>query len=138
MLLKAVNCGFGHSYLRNPSWKTSFLCSVTYRVRTDYVRFKVNLDSIVAWMSRTLAENRHDIWSLSDSNGIQTYNHLLRKRLRTKWLWVRIPLSLILSALCSVFSFDKSQWTTFKNVQTSSWVFFEWSQTLAIIVINMK
>ena len=31
---------------------------------------------------------------LSDSNGIRTYNHLnpVSVRLRTKWLWVRIPL----------------------------------------------
>ena len=33
----AVSCGFGHSYLRNPSWETSFLCNdrlgnwLTYR-----------------------------------------------------------------------------------------------------------
>ena len=57
-----------------------------------------------------LARNRHDIWSLSDSNGIRTHNHLVHKRtlsrlaklaslakwltirLRTKWLWLRIPL----------------------------------------------
>ena len=66
-----------------------------------------------------LARNRRDIWILSDSNGIQTHNQLVRKRtfnhlaelakwpnwpkwpdcpewlsvyLRTMWLWVRIPL----------------------------------------------
>ena len=54
-----------------------------------------------------LARNRREIWSLSDSNGTQTHNHLVRKRtlnhlaklakwsnvrLRTKWLWVRVPL----------------------------------------------
>ena len=51
-----------------------------------------------------LARNRPHIWSLSDSNGIRTDNQLVRKRtlnrlgrltsvhLRTKWLWVRIPL----------------------------------------------
>ena len=57
-----------------------------------------------------LARNRRNIWSLSDSNGIRTHSHLVRKytlnhlaklaslakwlsvRLRTKWLWVRIPL----------------------------------------------
>ena len=27
-----------------------------------------------------LAQKRHDIWSLSDSNGIRTHNHLVRKR----------------------------------------------------------
>ena len=57
-----------------------------------------------------LTRNRRDIWSLSDSNRIRTHNHLVRKRipnnlaklaslskwlsvrLRSKWLWVRIPL----------------------------------------------
>ena len=51
-----------------------------------------------------LARNRGDIWRLSDSNGIRTHSHLVCKRtltslgkllripLRTKWLWVRIPL----------------------------------------------
>ena len=37
-----------------------------------------------------LARNRRDIWSLSYCNGIRTNNHLVR--LRTEWLWVRIPL----------------------------------------------
>ena len=57
-----------------------------------------------------LTRNRRDIWSLSHSNRIRTYNHLVRKRtpnnlaklaslskwlsvrLRSKWLWFRIPL----------------------------------------------
>ena len=68
-----------------------------------------------------------DIWSLSDCNGIRTYNHLVGKRklnhlvtlatlvkclivhLPTKWLWVRISLqsteyqiSRLLRARCSL------------------------------------
>ena len=57
-----------------------------------------------------LARSRRKIWSLSDCNGTQTHNHLVRKRtlkhlvklaslakwlsvrLQTKWLWVRVPL----------------------------------------------
>ena len=57
-----------------------------------------------------LDRNRRDISSLSDSNGIQTHDRLVRKRtlnhlaklgliakwlsvrLRIKWLWVQIPL----------------------------------------------
>ena len=53
-----------------------------------------------------LAQNRRDIWSLSDCNRTQTHNHLVRKwtlkhltkmaclnvYLRTIWLWVRVPL----------------------------------------------
>ena len=37
-----------------------------------------------------LARNMRNIWSLSDSNGIWTHNHLVLKQ--TKWLWVWIPL----------------------------------------------
>ena len=64
-------------------------------------------------VNELLARNRRYIWSLSDNNGIRTHNHLVRKRihnhlgkhaslskwlsvcLRTKWLWVRIPLLLL-------------------------------------------
>ena len=51
-------------------------------------------------VKKVLAQNRRDIWSLGDSDGIRTHNHLVRRqtlnhllsaRLRTKWLWVRIP-----------------------------------------------
>ena len=34
-----------------------------------------------------LAQNRHEIWSLSDCNGTQTHNHLVCKRTRrAKWI----------------------------------------------------
>ena len=49
-----------------------------------------------------LAQNRREIWSLSDCNRTRTHNHLVHKtnaqhehlniRLRTKWFWVRVPL----------------------------------------------
>ena len=68
----------------------------------------VNLHSTVAWMLKELlSRNRCDTLSLSGSNCIRTYNPLVRKRtlnhltklakclsvrLRTKCLWVRIPL----------------------------------------------
>ena len=61
----------------------------------------LNVEKVLAW-------NRRDIWNLSDSDGIRTHNHLvcrqtliqlLSVRLRTKWLWVRIP-SLSLKPLC--------------------------------------
>ena len=68
----------------------------------------VNLHSTVAWMLKELlSRNRCDTLSLSGSNSIRTYNPLVRKRtlnhltklakclsvrLRTKCLWVRIPL----------------------------------------------
>ena len=45
---------------------------------------RVNLHSIVAWMSR----NRRYIWSLSDGNGIRDYNHLVRKQtIQTGWVF---------------------------------------------------
>ena len=31
-------------------------------------------------VKKLLARSRRDIWSLSDSNGIRTHNHLARKR----------------------------------------------------------
>ena len=42
-----------------------------------------------------LAQNSHDIWNLSDCNGIRTQNHLVCKQKlnhSTNWLWIRIPL----------------------------------------------
>ena len=70
--------------------------------------FTVNLHFIACLnVKELLAWSRYHIWSLTDRNEIQTRSHLLRKRtlnhlaklgrwlsvrLRTKWLWVRIPL----------------------------------------------
>ena len=43
--------------------------------------FRVNPHSIVRLnVKELLARSRHHIWSLSDSNGIRTHNHLVRKR----------------------------------------------------------
>ena len=43
--------------------------------------FRVNLHSIVCLIvKKLLAPSRRLIWSLSDSNGIRTYNYLVRKR----------------------------------------------------------
>ena len=68
----------------------------------SHTSFRVNLQSIVCLnIKELLPRSRCHIWSLSDSNGIQTHNYLVRKRtpnhlasvcLRTMWLWVRIPL----------------------------------------------
>ena len=54
-----------------------------YRLRVlvmSHTRFRVNLHSVVAWILMILTQNRRDIWSLSDSNGIRTHNHLVCKR----------------------------------------------------------
>ena len=46
----------------------------------SHTLFRVNLDSIVAWILRnSLLKNRCDIWSLSGSNKLWTHNHLVRK-----------------------------------------------------------
>ena len=43
--------------------------------------FRVNLHSVVCLnVKELLARSRRHIWSLSDSNVIRTYNHLVRKR----------------------------------------------------------
>ena len=62
---------------------------VTYAFQSEF--------KLYSWLNvrELLARNRRDIWSLSGSNRIRTHNHLVEwvsVRLRTKWLWVRIPL----------------------------------------------
>ena len=42
-------------------------------------RFRVNLHNLHN-IKRLLARNKRDIWSLSDSNKIQTHKHLVRKQ----------------------------------------------------------
>ena len=83
-----------------------------YVVIMSCTLFRVNLHFIVAWKSTNC---RHDVWSLSDSNEIRTQNQLVCKQtlnhstgkwlsvyLRTKCLWVRVPLlSLFLVCLSS-------------------------------------
>ena len=52
-----------------------------YVIVMSCTNFKVNLHSIVCLNVRELlARNRHHIWSLSDSDGIRTHNHLVHKR----------------------------------------------------------
>ena len=62
------------------------------------------LKSFQKWIHNRLLDecqgtsrNRRDIWSLSDCNGIRTYNHLVRKRTLNYLMklteWVRIPLA---------------------------------------------
>ena len=79
-----------------------------YVIIMSRTNFRLNLHSIVCLnVKELLAQSRHNILSLSDSNGIWTHNHLVCKRtlshlaslvkwlivcLRTKWLWVQILL----------------------------------------------
>ena len=79
-----------------------------YVVIISHTRFRMNLHSVIASASRS---SLLDVWSWSDCNGIRTHNHLVYKqtlihlvslakwlsvRLRTKWLWVQIPLQLFM------------------------------------------
>ena len=65
-------------------------------------------------VKKLFVENRRKIWSLSNCNWTRTHNHLVRKqtlnhlaklanlvkrlsvRLRTRWLWVRVQLQLLI------------------------------------------
>ena len=72
-----------------------------YALIMSHTRFRLNLYSVVAWISRSsLLETVMISEISSDCNGIRTYNHIVRKRtinhltkqaslpnsLRTKWL----------------------------------------------------
>ena len=88
-------------------WMTECYYHVMYVIQSESTLYScLNVKEL-------LAQNRCDIWSLSDSNGIRTHNHLVRKRTlnhllkqanlakwlnilwRTKWLWLWIPLMLM-------------------------------------------
>ena len=66
--------------------------------------FRVNPNSVVAWMSRC------DIWSLSDCNGARTNNHLVCKRTHNhlaelaKWLSCVVSTYLYRAFDCMFFS----------------------------------
>ena len=102
--------------------------------------FRVNPHSIVCLnVKKIVARNRYHIWSLSDSNGIRTHNHLvcnwtlnhlaeLAKWLSvcswTKWLWFRIPLL----SLCFVFVLNiwEGSWSCEKCQNIKVWRKLEW------------
>ena len=91
-----------------------------------------------------LARNRRDIWSLNDSNGIQTHNHLDRKRTlnhlvklakwlcvrsRTKWLWIQI----------SLLSLEQASWAlsyvlTFNWITSDRYTFHAYSESVSFLV----
>ena len=89
-------------------WLTCYnMCCRLYVIIMSCTSFRVNLHSIVCLnVKELLARSIRLIWSLSERNGIRTQNHLnehstiepnwpgkwLSVRLRTKWLWLRIPL----------------------------------------------
>ena len=52
-----------------------------YVIIMSRTSFRVDLNSIVSLnVKQILARSRRHIWSLSDSNGIRTHNHLFRKQ----------------------------------------------------------
>ena len=59
----------------------SLRCTWLYVIIKSRTSFRVNPHSIVCLnVKELLARSRRHIWSLSDSNGIRTHNHLVRKR----------------------------------------------------------
>ena len=71
---------------RNESWHKTCKCKCRldgslYVIIMSHMNFRVNPDSIVCLnVKELLAQSRHHIWSLSDSNKIRTHNHLVHKR----------------------------------------------------------
>ena len=83
-------------------WLYVIMSRTSFRVNLHFI-VCLNLKELIAW-------SRCHIWSLSDSNGIQTHNHLVCKLilnhlaklaglakwlsvgLQTKWLWIWILL----------------------------------------------
>ena len=68
------------------------ICAVHLTVCSYHVMYAFQSESSLCTclnVKEVLAWNRHDIWSLSDCNGIRTHNHLVRKRtlnIQPKWL----------------------------------------------------
>ena len=71
---------FGYIYpweTSNNLFITAWYYHVTYAFQSKCILYScLNLKEL-------LVRNRRDIWSLSDSNGIRTHNHLVCKRTRT-------------------------------------------------------
>ena len=100
-----------------------YSCHVSYAFQSESTLYScLNIKEL-------LAQNRRQIWSLSDCNWTQTHNHLVRKRtldnlaklasldkwlnvrLRTKWLWVQVQLqSLEMILVVSHISYPTSYW----------------------------
>ena len=63
-----------------------FICSDTIM---SHKSFRVNPNSIVCRdVKELIAQSRSHIWSLSDSKGIRTNNHLVCKRTLNGWVFV--------------------------------------------------
>ena len=71
------------------------ICTVYLTVCCYHVTYAFESESTLYSclnVKELLAQNRHNIWSLSDSNGIRTHNHLVCERILnhlvmlTKWL----------------------------------------------------
>ena len=57
----------------------SVQCIWVYVIIMSRMHFRVNLHSIVAWMSRTPWLEQVRIWMLNESNGIRTHSYLVCK-----------------------------------------------------------
>ena len=106
-----------------------------YVIIMSHTSFSMNLHSIVCLNVKELfAQSRRHILSLSDSNRIWTHNHLVCKqtlnhlaklaKLRTKWLWVRIPLLSLKSSICfkRVFKYPRNVAIVMFGRSQSCWI----------------
>ena len=91
-----------------------------YVIIMSCTSFRVNLHSIVCLnVKELLARSRRHIWSLSDSNGIRTHNHLVRKRTLNhlaklaKWL----------SCVVSTYLYGAFDCMLSCHVWASEWIF---------------
>ena len=75
-------------------WFSCVMSTVHLTVCSYYVTYESTVYSYLN-AKKLFAQNRRDIWSLSNCNKTRNHNHLVCKhlfRLRTEWLWVRAPL----------------------------------------------
>ena len=118
-------------------WLSCVMSTVHLIVCSYYVTYESTVYSYLN-AKELFAQNRRDIWSLSNCNETRSHNHLVCKhlfRLVTKWLWVRAPLQSLKLQISSLFqarsymafrqlqSMD-SLWQTWhnKNIQSNSWI----------------
>ena len=101
-----VNCMISISQKRQKLKRRKWLFFVVCFYHVTYVFQSESTLYSCLNVKELLAGNRRDIWNLSGCNGTRTHKHLVRKRilnhlaklaklsarLRTKWLWVRVPL----------------------------------------------
>ena len=80
VIISAGNCGFGHIYWRNPSWKTSFFCAVTCGKENSQ-------KSVGATLSVCLNKDSYFHFHFDMSEGVAEKVVFLLKMLFWHWSW---------------------------------------------------